>query len=240
MGENTAEGLRGIRAGNTSICTVGAEGHGLHYRGYAIEDLAENSCFEEVAYLLMKGELPTQNQLDGWCEQLQTHRQLPGLVEDILRRLPADAHPMDVLRTGVSAMGIAEPEPGLEGGFETAVRLLAALPSMLGTWYWGSRGKDVPFGDGIEGFAAYVMLMVKDDTPSDLECRLMDASLILYAEHEFNASTFTSRVCASTLADFYACIVGAIGTLSGFLISGCFGHFQNEMTNVLWLPPGPS
>ncbi|MCZ6632847.1 MAG: 2-methylcitrate synthase [bacterium] len=220
MGENTAEGLRGIRAGNTSICTVGAEGHGLHYRGYAIEDLAENSCFEEVAYLLMKGELPTQNQLDGWCEQLQTHRRLPGLVEDILRRLPADAHPMDVLRTGVSAMGIAEPEPGLEGGFETAVRLLGALPSMLGTWYWGSRGKDVPSGDGIEGFAAYVMLMVKDDTPSDLECRLMDASLILYAEHEFNASTFTSRVCASTLADFYACIVGAIGTLSGALHGG--------------------
>ena len=207
-------GLRGVKAGNTSICTVGAEGHGLHYRGYAIEDLAENACFEEVVHLLLWGALPTQRELDALKARLRAHRQLPDLVVRVLRALPAHAHPMDVLRTGVSALGIAEPEPDSEDG--AALRLLGALPSMLGVWHLGPEALDVE----AEDHATYVFHMLKRDAPSALECRMMDASLILYAEHEFNASTFTARVCASTLADFYSCITGAIGTLSGPLHGG--------------------
>lgn len=211
-------GLRGVKAGNTSICTVGAEGHGLHYRGYAIEDLAENACFEEVVHLLLWGALPTQRELDALKARLRAHRQLPDLVVRVLRALPVHAHPMDVLRTGVSTLGIAEPEPDSEDG--AALRLLGALPSMLGVWHLGPDGLDVE----AEDHATYVFHMLKRDAPSALECRMMDASLILYAEHEFNASTFTARVCASTLADFYSCITGAIGTLSGPLHGGANEH----------------
>lgn len=215
-----ATGLRGVKAGNTSICTVGTEGHGLHYRGYAIEDLAERGSFEEVAYLLVEGELPTRAQLDAWGDRLRENRRLPELVKGVLGSLPADAHPMDVLRTGVSVLGIAEPEPGLEAGEASSVRLLGALPSMLGHWYFASRGQEAPEEADVEGHADYVMRMVKAEPPTDLERRLMDCSLILYAEHEYNASTFAARVCASTLADFYSCITGAIGTLSGPLHGG--------------------
>ena len=204
-------GLRGVKAGNTAICTVGAEGHGLHYRGYAIEDLAENACFEEVVHLLLCGALPTQRELDALKTRLRAHRYLPDLVVRVLRALPAHAHPMDVLRTGVSALGIAEPEQGLEDGEAVALRLLGALPSMLGVWHLGPDVLDARADD----HAGYLFSMLKRDAPSALECRMMDASLILYAEHEFNASTFAARVCASTLADFYGCITGAVGTLSG-------------------------
>ena len=216
----TAVGLRGIKAGNTSICTVGKEGHGLHYRGYSIEDLAEKASFEEVAHLLIYGELPTEAQLGEWKEQLISGRELPKMVKDVLISLPSESHPMDVLRTGVSALGIAEPEGGIENGIRTAVRLLGALPTMLGVWYFGSRGKQIPSSEGLDGFGEYVISMLREETPSQLEREMMDSSLTLYAEHEFNASTFTSRVCASTLADFYSCITGAIGTLSGPLHGG--------------------
>ncbi|MYD63557.1 MAG: 2-methylcitrate synthase [Gemmatimonadetes bacterium] len=209
-------GLRGVKAGSTSICTVGAEGHGLHYRGYVIEDLAQYACFEEIVYLLLWGALPTERELDALKTQLRAHRQLPDLVVQVLSSLPSDAHPMDVLRTGVSALGIAEPERGLGDGEAVAVRLMGALPSMLGVWLMGADVLDVDVDD----HAAYILRMLKSETPSELECRMMDASLILYAEHEFNASTFTARVCASTLADFYGCITGAIGTLSGSLHGG--------------------
>ena len=209
-------GLRGVKAGNTAICTVGAAGHGLHYRGYAIEDLAENACFEEVVHLLLCGALPTQRELDALKTRLRAHRQLPDLVVRVLRALPAHAHPMDVLRTGVSALGIAEPEQGLEDGEAVALRLLGALPSMLGVWHLGPDVLDARADD----HAGYIFSMLKRDAPSALECRMMDASLILYAEHEFNASTFAARVCASTLADFYGCITGAVGTLSGPLHGG--------------------
>ncbi len=215
-----AVGLRGIKAGNTSICTVGKEGHGLHYRGYSIEDLANKSTFEEIAYLLIHGELPTRTQLDQWNRQLTENRPLPDLVKNVLASFPADAHPMDVLRTAVSALGIAEPEQSLEDGKQSAVRLLGALPSMLGYWYRGSRGQTVSFDLEPESHAGYVMRMLKEAPPTDLERRMMNSSLILYAEHEYNASTFTARVCASTLADFYSCITGAIGTLSGPLHGG--------------------
>lgn len=216
----TAVGLRGVKAGNTAICTVGAEGHGLHYRGYSIEDLASGSSFEEVAYLLIHGELPAHARLEAWRREIGENRRLPDMVKTVLSTFPADAHPMDVLRTGVSALGVAEPEQGLEDGKRSAVRLLGALPSMLGYWYLSSRGKEAPLDVEAERHADYVMRMLKGDPPTRLECQMMDNSLILYAEHEFNASTFTARVCASTLADFCSCIAGAIGTLSGPLHGG--------------------
>ncbi len=217
MSKQTATtGLRGVTAGNTSICTVGAEGHGLHYRGYAIEDLAKNACFEEVVHLLLWGALPTQSELDVLKTRMHARRQLPNLVKQVLSSLPPTAHPMAVLRTGVSALGIAEPEQNLEDSAAVAVRLLGALPAMLGFWHLGADVLDVEADD----HASYVLHMLKEDAPSKLECLMMDASLILYAEHEFNASTFTARVCASTLADLYGCMTGAIGTLSGPLHGG--------------------
>jgi 2-methylcitrate synthase len=222
-----AVGLRGIKAGNTAICTVGREGRGLHYRGYAIEDLANNCSFEEVAYLLINGELPTTEQLNKWFIRIIENRILPEIVKKVLINFPATAHPMEVLRCGVSALGIAEPEREVASGKTTAVRLLGVLPAILGYWYFSSRGRQIPPVDR-DTFAKYVMRMVKDEPPTDLECQMMNVSLILYAEHEFNASTFTARVCASTLADFYSCITGAIGTLSGPLHGGA-----NERTMEL-------
>lgn len=223
-----APGLRGIKAGNTAICTVGREGHGLHYRGYSIEDLAPNSSFEEVSYLLLNGALPSRGALEAWSGRLRDNRHLPDMVKGILSSLPTDANGMDVLRTGVSALGIAEPEQGLDDGENVAVRLLGALPSMLGCWFLGTRGADVPYDIETDRFAEYVLRMVKTDAPSELECRMMDCSLILYAEHEFNASTFTARTCASTLSDFHSCITAAIGTLRGPLHGGA-----NEATMEL-------
>ena len=226
--ETTALGLRGIKAGHTSICTVGGEGHGLHYRGYSIEDLAPKSNFEEVSYLLLNGELPSRGELDEWSTRLMHNRHLPESVKGILSSLPADVNGMDVLRTGVSVLGIAEPEIGLENGKERAVRLLGALPSMLGCWFLGTSGSEVPYDIKTNSFAEYVLRMVKPEAPSELECKMMDCSLILYAEHEFNASTFTARTCASTLSDFYSCITAAIGTLRGPLHGGA-----NEATMEL-------
>ena len=213
-------GLRGVRAGNTAICTVGVEGVGLLYRGYSIEDLAANSTFEEVSYLLLNGELPTRKQLSEWEEKLRAGRMLPEPIKEILEKFPADAHPMDVLRTGVSALGILEPEPEGDIGINTAVRILGVLPSILGYWYLTSRGKEVPLDSDEKTFAGYVMQMVTGRKPTDIERQMMNVSLILYAEHEFNASTFTARVCASTLSDFHSCITAAIGTLKGPLHGG--------------------
>lgn len=234
MDDKAAVGLRGIKAGNTAICTVGADGHGLAYRGYAIEDLSEKSSFEEVAYLLIHSELPTRPQLEEWSEQIMEARQLPDMVKDVLIALPATAHPMDVMRTGVSMLGIAEPECKIEDGKKSAIHLLGALPSIMGCWYLGSRGRPVSFDIGDKGYADYVMRMVKEEGQTELECQMMNASLILYAEHEFNASTFTARVCASTLADFFSPITAAIGTLRGSLHGGAneramelISRFQN-------------
>ena len=227
----TVVGLRGIKAGDTAICTVGTEGDGLHYRGYPIEDLANKSTFEEVSYLLINGELPTRGELDEWSDKIRKNRQLPDMVRTILRTFPADARPMDVLRTAVSALGIGEPEEGLEEGKKSAVRLLGALPSALGHWYLGSRYKEVPSDDNAVSHADYVLRMLKEEPPLDIERQMMDCSLILYGEHEFNASTFTSRVCASTLADFYSCTTGAIGTLSGPLHGGANERAMELISN---------
>ncbi len=216
----TDAGLRGLQVGNTAICTVGREGHGLYYRGYSVEEMAHESSFEEVSYLLIRGELPNRAHLDGWSHQLRESRRLPALVSSTLAGLPAEAHPMDVVRTGVSLMGIAEPEHRSGDGAGTALRLLGALPSMLGYWYHGSRAGKAPTAADALSHAEYCLRMIKRDPPTDLERQMMNCSLILYAEHEFNASTFTARVCASTLTDFYSCITAAIGALRGPLHGG--------------------
>ncbi len=216
----TALGLRGIKAADTAICTVGSEGKDLHYRGYSIEDLAEKSSFEEVSYLLLHGELPTKNQLEEWKGKLRAGRSIPEQLQNMLAKFPPTAHPMDILRTAVSTLGVYEPEPEGDSGYTTAVRLLGALPTMLGYWHLSNKGLPIPPSSDEDSHARYVMKMLTGKEPSEIEERMMDVALILYAEHEFNASTFTARVCASTLSDFYSCVTGAIGTLKGPLHGG--------------------
>jgi 2-methylcitrate synthase len=226
---NTA-GLAGITAGETALSTVGKEGLGLTYRGYDVKDLAANATFEEVAYLLLRGELPTESELKEYRTKLILNRSLPNSVKAVLQELPLNAHPMDVLRTGVSALGCVEPEPEIfKGGRATfdpnavdfADRLLACLPSML--LYWrhyvkGHRRIDVQTDD--PSIAGHFLHLLNGKKPSELHERAMDASLILYAEHEFNASTFTARTVASTLSDFHSAIVAGIGALRGPLHGG--------------------
>ncbi len=215
-------GLRGLKVGNTAICTVGREGKHLHYRGYSIEDLADKSTFEEVSYLLLFGELPTQSQLSEWKEKLQENRSLPDKLKSVLESIPKTAHPMAVMRTAVSFLGTIEPEEDLEGK-NAATRLLSVLPSVLGYWYRYSHKKPIPDDSSTEEtYAGYLLKWIKnnDEPISETERQMMDCALILYAEHEFNASTFTARVCASTLSDYYSCITGAIGTLRGPLHGG--------------------
>lgn len=214
-------GLRGQSAGSTAICTVGKEGVGLTYRGYTIEDLAAHATFEEVAYLLLYGALPTQGQLQRYRAKLQGLRGLPTALREILERIPADAHPMDVLRTGVSVLGTLEPEHTFAQQDAVADRLLACLPGVL--LYWqrfvktSARVETVTDDDSLAG---YFLSLLHGQKPSEEHRRCMDVSLILYAEHEFNASTFTARVCAATLSDLYSCVTGAIGTLRGPLHGG--------------------
>ena len=214
-------GLEGIVAGRTSLCTVGKEGCGLTYRGYTIEDLAEQATFEEVAWLLLRGELPTQSQLDGYKQTLKGLRGLPGPLKTILEQLPASTHPMDVLRTGCSALGCLEPENSSQGPCDIADRLLAAFPSMLMYWHWfHSTGKKINTDTEADSLAGHILWLLHGKAPSATHQRVMDVSLILYAEHEFNASTFTARVVTSTLSDFHSAITAAIGTLRGPLHGG--------------------
>lgn len=215
-------GLRGQSAGSTAICTVGKEGIGLTYRGYPIEDLAEHATYEEVAHLLQRGTLPTAPELAAFQRGLMARRALPEALKQVLERLPATAHPMDVLRTGVSLLGVLEPETGLAQQEEIADRLLACLPGMLLYWFHFARGggrRIDPVTDE-ETHAGHFLRLLHGRAPGAGERRAMDVSLILYAEHEFNASTFTCRVCAATLSDFYSCVTAAIGALRGPLHGG--------------------
>ncbi|MBI1314825.1 2-methylcitrate synthase [bacterium] len=217
---NTA-GLAGIVAGETALSTVGKAGHGLTYRGYSIDDLAEHAGFEEVAWLLLRGELPTVAQLAAYRESLQSQRGLPSALCDILERLPATAHPMDVLRTGCSALGCLEPEGDSRPGIEIADRLLAAFPSMLGYWHqFHAKGTRIVVQTDDDSIAGHFLHLLHGRPASETHRRAMDVSLILYAEHEFNASTFAARVAASTLSDFYSAITAAVGTLRGPLHGG--------------------
>ncbi len=214
-------GLAGVVAGQTAICTVGKEGKGLNYRGYSIFDLAEHATFEEVAFLLLHGELPLLKELDSFKSRLRSQRALPAPVAETLEKIPATAHPMDVLRTGCSMLGVIEPEESFDQQMSVAIRMLASFPSMLAYWHRFSQdGTKIDFESSEEGIAGYFLEKLHGKTPSDLTRDAMDCSLILYAEHEFNASTFTARVCTATLSDMYSAITGAIGTLRGPLHGG--------------------
>ncbi len=214
-------GLAGITAGETAICTVGKEGAGLTYRGYDIYDLAENARFEEVAYLLHYGKLPNQSELDAYVERLKGMRWLPDALRSTLELVPGDSHPMDVLRTGCSLLGNLEPEGGFENQTKVADRLLAAFPSMLLYWWrFHSDGKRIDTDTDDDSIAGHFLHLLHGQPPSDFHRQVLDTSLILYAEHEFNASTFTARVIAATLPDFHSAVTGAIGALRGPLHGG--------------------
>jgi 2-methylcitrate synthase len=219
--KNSGAGLRGQSAGQTAVCTVGAEGNSLRYRGYDVVDLAEQSTFYQVAYLLLKGHLPRQAELDDWKTRLKCLRGLPPSLREVLERIPADAHPMDVMRTGCSFLGNIEPEVDFSRQLTTAERLLAVFPSILVYWYrYSHDGVRIDTQTDDDSIGAHFLHLLHGEVPGELESRVMDVSLILYAEHEFNASTFTARVCASTLSDLYSCITAAIGSLRGPLHGG--------------------
>jgi 2-methylcitrate synthase len=211
--------LSGTAAGNTALCTVGRSGNDLHYRGYDIKDLADHAGFEEVAHLLVHGVLPTASQLKAYKAKLKRLRGLPAIVAEALELVPAAAHPMDVLRTGCSVMGTVLPER--EGHPENeardiADRLIASFGSMLLYWWHFTRNGDrIQTQTDDDSVAAHFLHLLHGEPPSALHARSLDHSLVLYAEHEFNASTFTARVIAGTGSDLFSCITGAIGALRG-------------------------
>src|SRR3989441_3535028 len=214
-------GLAGVVAGQTAISTVGKEGFGLTYRGYSINDLAEKATFEEVAVLLLYGHLPNRSQLEAYSKKLRSLRGLPAPLKTALEQLPAETHPMDVLRTGCSALGCLEQEGPGRDQQQAADRLLASFPSMLLYWHqFHANGKRIETQTEDATMAAHFLHLLLGKKPDDLRVRALDASLILYAEHEFNASTFAARTTASTLADFYSAITSGIGTLRGPLHGG--------------------
>ncbi|MDB6017728.1 MAG: methylcitrate synthase [Pedosphaera sp.] len=214
-------GLAGIVAGETAISTVGKEGMGLTYRGYSINELAERATFEEVAYLLIYGKLPNGNELSAYRQRLISLRGLPAALKTALELLPASTNPMDVLRSGCSVLGCLEPEGPGRDQYQVADRLLAAFPSMLLYWlHFSKTGKRIETQTDDPTMAAHFLHLLQGKPADDLHVRAMDASLILYAEHEFNASTFSTRITISTLSDFYSAITSGIGTLRGPLHGG--------------------
>ncbi|HEX4285691.1 MAG TPA: 2-methylcitrate synthase [Terracidiphilus sp.] len=211
--------LSGTPAGNTALCTVGHSGNDLHYRGYDIHDLAAQCAFEEVAYLLVHEKLPTTSELAAYKAHLHSLRSLPAAVKQALELLPATAHPMDVLRTGVSVLGCIVPEGPdhrTPGARELTDSLLASLGSMLLYWHhYARQGRRIEVECLEDSIAAHFLHLLHGTSPSEDWIEAMHASLILYAEHEFNASTFTARVIAGTGSDLYSCVSGAIGALKG-------------------------
>lgn len=216
--------LSGVVAGNTAICTVGSNGKELHYRGYDINDLAAEATFEEVAHLLIHEELPNAYQLARYKQKLESMRGLPAPLRTVLEHVPTAAQPMDVLRTGCSTLGTILPERedhAVGEAVHIADRLLASFPSMLVYWYHYARnGKRIEVDLEEDSIAGHFLHMLYGRQAPPLFVRALDVSLILYAEHEFNASTFTSRVIAGTGSDFYSCITGGIGALRGFKHGG--------------------
>ncbi len=211
--------LSGVPAGNTALCTVGRTGNDLHYRGYDILDFAEDAEFEEIAYLLIHEKLPTAAELANYKLKLKSLRGLPSNVKAVLECIPASAHPMDVLRTGCSTLGTVLPEKedhNVPGSRDIADRLIASFGSMLLYWYhWSHNGKRIETETDDDSIGGHFLHMLHGKEPSELWVRAMHTSLILYAEHEFNASTFTGRVIAGTSSDMYSSITGAIGALRG-------------------------
>ncbi len=217
--------LSGVVAGNTAICTVGHTGNDLHYRGYGIADLARDATYEEVAHLLIHERLPNRIELAAYRARLASQRRLPSPLRAVLEQIPAGAHPMDVLRTGCSMLGHLEPEklPASGGNASTADgaraiadRLLASFPSMLLYWHhFATKGRRIDVETDDDSIAAHFLRLLHQKPPAPSHIRALDRSLILYAEHEFNASTFTCRVIAGTGSDIYSCIGGGIGALRG-------------------------
>ena len=211
--------LAGVNAGSTAICTVGHTGNDLHYRGYDIIDLAKYATFEEVAYLLIHGELPSKAQLGAYHQKLKTLRGLPVALKIVLEQIPKNAHPMDVMRTGCAMLGALEPENAsrdIDAAKSLGDRLIACFGSILLYWYhFSHNGKRVEVDTDDDSIAEHFLHVLHGKAPSQLHIDAMNTSLVLYAEHEFNASTFTARVIAGTLSDMYSCITGAIGALRG-------------------------
>ena len=224
--------LSGVTAGNTALCTVGRTGNDLHYRGYDILDFAETAEFEEIAYLLVHEKLPTTPELANYKRRLKALRGLPANVKAVLEWIPASAHPMDVLRTGCSALGTVIPEKddhNVNGARDIADRLMASFGSMLLYWYhWSFNGKRIETETDDDSIGAHFLHLLHGKEPSPLWERAMHTSLILYAEHEFNASTFTCRVIAGTGSDMYSAITGGIGALRGPKHGGA-----NEVANEI-------
>ena len=214
-------GLRGQSAGETSLCTVGQTGAGLTYRGYDIKVLADKAQFEEVAYLLLYGKLPNSAELTAYKARLAGMRALPDALKTVLEQIPATAHPMDVMRTGCSMLGNLETEADFAHQLDHIDRMLAAFPGIINYWYNYSHNNiridEVTKADSI---AEHFLWTLHGKQPEALHVQVMQASLITYAEHEFNASTFTARVCASTLSDIHSCVTAAIGSLRGPLHGG--------------------
>jgi 2-methylcitrate synthase len=214
-------GLRGQVAGETALCTVGQSGAGLTYRGYDIADLAEKAQFEEIAYLLLRGKLPNRQELDAYKKKLQSLRGLPAALKTVLEQIPKDAHPMDVMRTGCSMLGNLETEQDFSEQDDKIDRMLAVFPSIITYWYrFAHEGVRLETESDVDSIGGHFLELLHGKKPSELHEKVMNVSLILYAEHEFNASTFTARVCASTLSDIHSCVTGAIGTLRGPLHGG--------------------
>ena len=211
--------LSGVTAGNTALCSVGKTGNDLHYRGYDILDVADSCEFEEIAYLLVHGKLPNTGELKGYKAKLKSLRGLPANVKSALEALPAGAHPMDVMRTGVSVLGCTLPEKddhNVPGARDIADRLMASFGSMLLYWYhYSHNGKRIEVETDDDSIGGHFLHLLHGEKPSKAWEKAMHTSLILYAEHEFNASTFTSRVIAGTGSDIHSAITGAIGALRG-------------------------
>src|ERR1700749_1739733 len=211
--------LSGVVAGNTALCTVGKTGHDLHYRGYDILEIANTCEFEEIAYLLIYGKLPTRAELTSYKTKLKSLRGLPAVVRAALEALPASSHPMDVLRTGVSVLGCTLPEKddhGAPGARDISDKLIASLGSMLEYWdHYSHNGQHIFVETEDDSIGGHFLHLLHRKPPSEAWVRAMHTSLNLYAEHEFNASTFAARVIAGTGADIYSCITGAIGALRG-------------------------
>jgi 2-methylcitrate synthase len=214
-------GLAGVSAGETQLCTVGKEGAGLTYRGYDIYDLADRASFEEVAYLLLYGKLPNSRELAAYIKTLKSLRGLPPQLKQVLEVVPGDTHPMDVLRSAVSLLGNFEPEGDFSNQSRVADRLLACLPSMLLYWHrFHTDGKRINVETGDDSVSGHFLHLLHDSKPSELHRKSLDTTLILYAEHEFNASTFAARVITGTLSDMHSAVTGAIGALRGPLHGG--------------------
>jgi 2-methylcitrate synthase len=214
-------GLRGQVAGETELCTVGQSGTGLTYRGYEITDLAENAEFEEIAFLLLKGHLPNLQELNNYKSKLKKLRNLPEEVKKVLEQIPSNSHPMDVMRTGCSILGCIETETNFSQEDDKIDRMLALFPSIITYWYkFSHENKKINTETDDDTIGSHFLSLLHGEKPSSLYTKVMNVSLILYAEHEFNASTFAARVCASTLSDIHSCITAAIGTLRGPLHGG--------------------